>query len=577
MTAIRKKTLGADIPQVQNLQSVTEGLLSDTGRLKKQSRNARMQIGQVISVSGDRLLIILDVSEDKVKDYMPRIGGMICIETGTADLIATVSGLSSPAPGIDMDAGQILIAELELLGAFHMTSGHVASGDRRIVRRGVTVFPALGDVAAAMTEGDLAAVYAVDNPGFIEIGKITNADDTPAMIDPGNLLNSNFAMLGVSGSGKSCAIAVLTRALVKHRHPARTIIIDPHNEYSRSFGRAANILKPASGMIAYWMLDFKELVYLFEAHGGAMTQEEQEALGEGVCTAKKRLMLAQPTPESMNATSALITVDMPVPYRLNDVMAYFTSAATIDGAYDSEIYRRLRLRVENIGKNHQYKSIFSVLAAQDTLSDVVGAIFRMPLEGKPITIVQFDNLLPEICEVIVSFITRFASVIAASNNGQTPFLLILEEAQKFAPASENDAPVSSEAITQLLEKSSKLAVCVGLVSSNIRNVSRPIIEQCKTLFAMRMTSKADQEFLYEVTPESATGLLSGVGVLGRSEAIAIGTGMQLPIRLQFSSLPQDAVPREVRMARSATEADQPPIEHATAAFVGRAIDTWRYQ
>jgi hypothetical protein len=573
MTANSKKQSSSTIPHVKSLQSVTETLYTEQHTKGGRTPKVRMRIGQVVSVTGDRVLIMIDLAEEDVRKYAPRLGGMVCIEAGSTDLVATVAGLSSPSPGMEMESNQLLLAELELLGMFH-----TLEDGRKVVRRGVKIFPALGDLAAAMTMEDQQALYGAVEQAMMEVGQVTNVNDIPAMLDPDKLLASNFAVLGMPGSGKSCAATVITRAFVKHHHPVRTIIIDQHNEYGKSFGRAAHITRFAENIISYWMLSFKELVYLLEAHGGRLSKQEMEVLAVGICAVRKRYL--QMHPEYSTARTAgnviSVSVDTPVPYRLTDLVGYIDASLKSDSVRANEGFRQIRTRIDLISRDPQYQPVFGNTSTQDTLSRVISSIFRMPLEGKPISVLQLGGLLPQVAEVIVSMVARYAQVVVGHNNGQTPVLLLLEDAHHFVPEDTSKAPISSEVLMRIFEKSTKLAVSIGLISARPREISQMVLEQCKTLLPMRMTNRSDKEFLFDIAPESAAGLLSGIGVLGRSEAIAIGTGTRLPMRLQFSSLPREAVPMEIANASANATAGQPPMDQSSREYVEQVIGNWRF-
>jgi len=44
------------------------------------------------------------------------------------------------------------------------------------------------------------------------------------------LLAKNFAVLGATGSGKSCAVTLLLSAILAEHQNAHILLLDPHNE-----------------------------------------------------------------------------------------------------------------------------------------------------------------------------------------------------------------------------------------------------------------------------------------------------------------------------------------------------------
>ena len=74
------------------------------------------------------------------------------------------------------------------------------------------------------------------------------------------------------------------------------------------------------------------------------------------------------------------------------------------------------------------------------------------------------------------------------------------------------------------------------MSQRPSDLSTEILSQCNTIFAMRMTSEKDQDFLRAAMSEATSGLLDSLPSLGNGEAIAVGEGVVVPMRLTFSTL-----------------------------------------
>lgn len=115
--------------------------------------------------------------------------------------------------------------------------------------RGVLAFPSVGDQVLMPTADQVAAIAgANDKDRRVKIGTSPMANDTPVMVDPNKMFGRHLAVLGNTGSGKSCSVAGLIRwslkaaAEAKPKKPgeeaasnARFIVLDPNGEYSRAF------------------------------------------------------------------------------------------------------------------------------------------------------------------------------------------------------------------------------------------------------------------------------------------------------------------------------------------------------
>lgn len=118
------------------------------------------------------------------------------------------------------------------------------------VRRGVDVFPSVGDPVVLPTAGQLGAIVEGepgDRKGRVHLGDCPTAAGAKVHVDPDKVFGRHLAVLGNTGAGKSCSVAGLVRwsleaakrgrAEQKRDGPpnARFIVLDPNGEYARAF------------------------------------------------------------------------------------------------------------------------------------------------------------------------------------------------------------------------------------------------------------------------------------------------------------------------------------------------------
>lgn len=114
------------------------------------------------------------------------------------------------------------------------------------VRRGVDVFPSVGDAVLLPSREELRAI--VEGDGSEEtsrtlVGHSPIAGWTPVHVSPNKLFARHLAVLGNTGSGKSCSVAGLVRWSLESARAhvqdgttnARFIVLDPNGEYSEAF------------------------------------------------------------------------------------------------------------------------------------------------------------------------------------------------------------------------------------------------------------------------------------------------------------------------------------------------------
>lgn len=118
-----------------------------------------------------------------------------------------------------------------------------AEDARYIFRRGADALPSVGAAVVLPTESQLRSIVESGERRRVKIGTSPLAGDAEVRVDPNRLFGRHLAVLGNTGSGKSCSVAGLIRwsleqaQLVRSGQPnARFIVLDPNGEYSRAFG-----------------------------------------------------------------------------------------------------------------------------------------------------------------------------------------------------------------------------------------------------------------------------------------------------------------------------------------------------
>lgn len=115
--------------------------------------------------------------------------------------------------------------------------------------RGIEVFPTVGDPVLLPTRNQLRYIVESGSNRRVHIGVSPLAGNAKVAIDPDRLFGRHLAVLGNTGSGKSCSVAGLIRwsieAAKKEKKAGtpgtRFIILDPNGEYATSFSDMENV------------------------------------------------------------------------------------------------------------------------------------------------------------------------------------------------------------------------------------------------------------------------------------------------------------------------------------------------
>jgi hypothetical protein len=178
------------------------------------------------------------------------------------------------------------------------------------------------------------------------------------------------------------------------------------------------------------------------------------------------------------------------------------------------------------------------------MAEVISHLFRLPANGRPMTIMQLAGFPAEVVDSVVSVLCRMAFDFGLWSDGVSPLLFVCEEAHRYASADRNIGfGPTRKAVSRIAKEGRKYGVYLGLVTQRPAELDATIISQCNTLFAMRLANDRDQALLRSAVSDAAANLLSFVPSLGTREVLAFGEGVALPTRLRFKEVPIHQLPR----------------------------------
>jgi len=228
---------------------------------------ASQAIGVVESVSPREITVRLDHSAPQATalnaghvQRFPRINGWVLIANEVGYLVGTVTWL-----GIEPDAlssasqrGDRALLDLPFprrrlklspLGTL-LWRNRQGTGTPELVR-GVVSYPSVGEVALVPTSDQIQHIaQAASSGGRVQIGTSPLAGGADVLIDPDRVFGRHLAVLGNTGSGKSCTVAGLIRwsleaareNVMDDSEPnARFIVLDPNGEYANCFADLSTV------------------------------------------------------------------------------------------------------------------------------------------------------------------------------------------------------------------------------------------------------------------------------------------------------------------------------------------------
>jgi uncharacterized protein len=529
--------------------------------------------GRVLSVEGSQATVRLAVTSRAAapEEAQATVGKFLAIRTGTSYLVGVITKISTPAAHAG-DLGTYALGQLDLLGEIKWNQA-----GKPYFQRGVTEYPLIGDAADLLGHDELQLLYDISAPRTMNIGSLQQDPTIGAFVNVDDMVAKHFAIFGTTGVGKSSGVALILRESLSVRPDLRLFLIDPHNEYGRCFEDRALVLNPRNLKLPFWLFNFEEVVDVFY-RGRPGVEEEVAILSELIPLAKSvfagprqqdRMSIRKNDPKSSG-----FTIDTPVPYRLADLVGLIDERmGKLENRTSVPKYTRLIARIEAVRNDPRYAFMFdNANVGGDTMVEVLSQLFRLPPNGKPMTIMQLAGFPAEVVDSVVSVLCRMAFEFGLWSDGAAPLLFVCEEAHRYAPADRSIGfGPTRKAVSRIAKEGRKYGVFLGLITQRPAELDATIISQCSTLFAMRMANDRDQAIVRSAVSDAAAGLLAFVPSLGTREVFAFGEGVALPTRLKFKELPAEYIPRSEAVGRSRMDDE----EGVDTDFIESVVQRWR--
>ena len=498
------------------------------------------------------------------------VGKLVSIDAGASRVIGLIYAAAAADQGKHAGERDVTLVKVELVGEIRE--------DRRTSSpafdRGIHTYPAVGAWTYEVLRSELTTIYDYGSDETIVVGRLSQEGSIEATLRVQDLLQKHFAILGTTGCGKSSAVSLLLRRTMEVSSATRVLLIDPHNEYRGAFPDTAEVVSPRNLNLPFWLFNFEEITDVFYRRRPGV-DEEVDALADLIPMAKARYSQKQERSSllrSRDGDDGAYTVDSPVPYRISDVIAAIDEQlGRLEGRDDRPKLRRLKARIQSVAQDPRYQFMFSTRTVEDTMVNLLQTIFRIPAEGKPITIVEMAGFPAEVVDAVVSVLCRLAFDLGMWGSGRVPLLVVCEEAHRYVPSDKRlGFGPTRRAVSRIAKEGRKYGVFLGLVTQRPAELDPTILSQCSTIFAMRMANEAEHAIIRAAVSDAAASTLESLPSMGNREALAFGEAVSMPMRIRFTALPADALPNsKVPPLKETLSAAQ------TSEFVEEVVRRWR--
>lgn len=514
-------------------------------------------LGRVVACSGSRATIAA-VAEAGGTDLTElwSVGRLISITVGRNRVVALVYSMNTGTHAWGEGEDNYFKIETELLGEVRVDE----DGTEQF-STGISRYPYLGAVAHRIRSADLMRIYDAGTGTTAVIGKLTQDDSIDASIHVPSMLSKHFAIVGSTGVGKSTAVSLLLHKAIEADPKLRVLILDPHNEFAAAFPKHSVVVDTDTLDLPFWLMrleEFAEVVF----RGRTPVPEELDMLRDILPEAKRAFRGSDNSLVRRTTEKSSITADTPVPYRMADLLALIDERiGRLEGRGEKPFLRSLKMRIIAAINDPRYHFMFSNNTISDTIMETVAEIFRVPGDNKPICTFQLSGIPSEVVNSVASVLCRMAFEIALWSDGAIHMLVVCEEAHRYIPSDPTLGFFPTrQAIARIAKEGRKYGVSLGIITQRPGELDQTILSQCSTLFAMRLANDRDQEIIRSAIPNSSISTTSFISSIGNGEAIAFGEAISVPMRMRFSRVSEDLLPKANGATPKFTEEDPDNVD-----------------
>lgn len=548
-------------------------------------------IGQVLSCSPDSIVVLIDelgaFEEHKAN---LQVGRYLRIAQGNNDFTVAVIRNIRGVLGQNSEGASKWQFHIECQAVGTLVDG-------KTFERASVLLPVPTELAFAGDSDTLDKLFAEDANYQFPLGHLSMNKATAMKIHGDRFFSKHIAVVGSTGSGKSCAVARILHDVVGitdgknsnigKQNNSHVVIFDIHDEYTAAFtlhkeqGFTLNRLDIDSLQLPYWLMNSEELESMF------IESNEQNSHNQ-VSQFKQAVILNK---EKHNPGIKEMTYDTPVYFSIAEVYQYienmnrevigrlenenqpkladgalvpdrrvyfeaaksFATASTgkadkaTNGPFHGEFNRFVsRLETKLADKRLRFLlnptkpdgTPFKTDDFQETMKQFVGYLNRAN-----VTIVDLSGIPFEVLSITVSLVSRLIFDFCFHYSklrhkigalNDVPVMIVCEEAHNYVPQRDNVAyRASRKSLERVAKEGRKYGLSLMVVSQRPSEVSETIFAQCNNFLALRLTNNADQDYVRRLFPDNSSGIADILPNLAPGECVVVGDAVLLPAVVQM--------------------------------------------
>lgn len=453
------------------------------------------------------------------------------------------------------------IVRITLIGTFIDAVGTT----RNVFRRTLETVPEI-DAQCFILSGDRLTQFmrAISKPVVegqepLSLGKYTLDQDAVAWVDGNRFFQRHAVIVGSTGSGKSWTVARVLEQVAKLPNSS-ALLFDIHGEYEPLEGEGISHLKVAGPgdlatgrtladgvlFLPYWLLTYEEMLAMLLDRSDQNAPNQAMLLNREVLSAKRSYLEAGHKADVL----ANFTIDSPIPYNLNDVLAKLEEWDTEmvpgtrsekQGPYHGKLTRFIQ-RLQSKAQDRRLGFLFG--AGDDAMRYEWMEELAVALLGSTavlghggVKVIDFSEVPSDILPLIIGLVARVVFTVQqwTEPGRRHPVALFCEEAHLYIPE-RREGGVAEEGLKsfeRIAKEGRKYGVGLIVISQRPSEVNRTVLSQCNNFVAMRLTNAEDQNVIRRLLPDTLGGFAELLPILDIGEALVVGDAAVLPSRIRI--------------------------------------------
>ncbi len=438
-----------------------------------------------------------------------------------------------------LDKSEEILATAKVLGVLRTADGEFLA---KPAPNRVPIKP--GEKVYLARDEDLERIF---SQGHIRLGRLIAREKVEVKLDANRLVSRHFAVLAVTGAGKSNTIAVLTKELVSNVN-ATVVILDPHGEYRHLSWPGARV-NPIKATIDPGRIRLSEFATLL-------------GIAENASLQRRFLGLVYRTVREEMRRNGRVIGGMDFIHAMEDKIEEWIRI--YENTDDKVIYYYDEKGIETPRKI-QAKDLDSLIRLKDYLSELRANFgeFISPVnvlsEIRPgmVNVIDLSGMEEEQMITLASFVlrgilkNRIEYIKALRTNDRPtareiienypavrkPLLVIVEEAHIFAPRGEKNP--ATLWLGKIAREGRKFGVGLGIVSQRPKKLDDDILSQTNTKIILKLVEPNDQRYVQQASEQISEDLLGDIASLGVGEAVIVGYAITIPAMVKIYSFERD--------------------------------------